>query len=111
MNKRYKVLRFIGSLYKVMGAALAIFTILGAIGSCLISIFSGSVMDSMMRSYSDYPGFSGLFSGVLGGVIAGFFLLLYGGISAALLYAFGELIFLLIDIEENTRSVAIRLNR
>ncbi|MEW6092672.1 MAG: hypothetical protein AB1531_01790 [Chloroflexota bacterium] len=111
MEKRYKVLRFIGSLYKVVGIILGIVTIIGALGSCVMSIFSGSMLDILSTNYGYSSGAGGLLSGLLGGVIFGGMLLLYGGITSTAIYAFGELLYLLIDMEENTRATTILLNR
>ncbi len=103
MEKRFKVLRFIGSVYKIIGIIVGVITVLGAIGFCALSAIGGSALSSLGNSYGYSSGAGGLFSGLLGGVIIGGFILLYGGITAITLYALGEGVYLFIDLEENTR--------
>ena len=111
MEKRYKILRLIGSVYKVIGIVAGVITIIGAIGSCAFSAIGGSAMDSLLNSYGNSYGASGLFSGVLSGFLLGGMILLYGGITAISLYALGEGIYLFIDLEENTRATAALLQQ
>jgi len=112
MEKRYRAIRFIGSLYKIIGMIVGVITVLGALGSCIFSALSGSILDNALsQTLGNSSGGIGLFSGLLGGVIVGIFLLIYGGIAATILYASGEAIFLLIDMEENTRTTAFLLQQ
>jgi len=111
MEKRYKILRLIGSVYKVIGIVAGVITVIGAIGSCALSAIGGSAMDSLFSSYGNSYGASGLFSGVLSGVLLGGMILLYGGITAISLYALGEGIYLFIDLEENTRATVALLQQ
>jgi hypothetical protein len=103
MEKRYKALRFIGSVYKVIGIIVGVIAILGAIGFCALSAIGGSALSSLSSSYGG-SGAGGLFSGLLGGVLAGGIILLYGGITALTMYALGEGVYLFIGLEENTRG-------
>lgn len=82
--KKYTALRFVGSLHKIVGAlvigvgALAFFT-----GFSRVSTYDPAV------PYANYVG--------LGVALACF-------VWGMIIFAFGELIYLLIDIEENTRT-------
>jgi len=113
MEKKFKALRFVATVYKVLGIIAGVLTILGSIGFCLFSILGGSLMNSMMNGLNNYGGGSaspaGLFGGIVGGVIVGVLILLYGGIASISLYAIGEGIYLFIGIEENTRTTALLL--
>jgi len=113
MEKKFKALRFVGSVYKVIGIIAGVLTIIGALGSCLFSILGGSLMTAAIDSFSNSGGGSsgpaGVLGGVVGGVILGVIILLYGGIASITLYAFGEGIYLLIGLEENTRTTALLL--
>ena len=116
MEKKFKALRFVGTIYKVIGIIAGVLTIIGSLGFCLISILGGSVINSVLNSVSNYGGGSssgpaGLFGGILGGVIIGGIILLYGGITSITLYALGEGIYLFIGIEENTRTTALLLQQ
>ncbi len=116
MEKKFKALRFVGTVYKVVGIIGGVLTILGALGFCLFSILGGSLMTSILNSASNtYGGGSsgpaGFLGGILGGVIMGGIILIYGGITSITLYAFGEGIYLLIALEENTRTTALLLQQ
>jgi hypothetical protein len=112
VEKRYRALRFIGSLYKVIGIILGVITILAALSSCIFSALSGSIIDNAIRQgFGNSSGGLGFFSGFLGGVIVGFILLLNGGIASTMLYAIGEAIYLFINVEENTRATVTLLQQ
>ena len=116
MEKKFKALRFVGTIYKVIGIIAGVLTVIGSLGFCLMSILGGSVINSILNSVSNYGGGSssgpaGLFGGILGGVVIGGIILLYGGITSITLYALGEGIYLFIGIEENTRTTAFLLQQ
>ena len=46
MEKKFKALRFVGTVYKVLGIIAGVLTAIGAIGSCLFSILGGSLITS-----------------------------------------------------------------
>jgi hypothetical protein len=108
MDKRYRALRTIGTIYKVIGAILAVITILGAIGICITSIAGGAAFNSILSQYSNS---AGTLSGIFGGVLLGFIVILYGGLMSVTMYGFGEGIYLLIALEENTRTTASLLQQ
>ena len=105
MEKKFKILRFIGTVYKVLGIITAVLTILGAAGICLTSVLGGAMIDQVQREFGEI-GPVGLMSGAAGGAIIGGFLLVWGTIIALLLLAAGEGIYLLLALEENTRTTA-----
>ena len=117
MGKKFKALRFVGTLYKIFGIITGVLTAIGAIGFCVMSILGGSLMGAAINSISNSvngissSGPTGIFSGIFAGVIAGGFILISGGITAITLYAAGEGIYLAIDLEENTRSTAFLLQQ
>ena len=91
--KKYKALRTIASILKVVGIIYGVLTILGALGAC-IALGAGA-------SYMYDEGL-----GIIMGILYGLLILIIGGIAALMMYAGGELIYLLIDVEENTRETA-----
>ena len=116
MEKKFKALRFVATVYKVIGIIGGVLTAVSAIGFCLFSILGGSLMNSVLNSVSNYNGGgssgpAGFLGGILGGVIIGGIILLYGVIGSITLYAFGEGIYLLIALEENTRTTALVLQQ
>ena len=105
MEKKFKILRFIGTVYRILGIITAVLTVLGAAGICLTSVLGGAMIDQVQRELGDI-GPLGLMSGAAGGAIIGGFLLVWGTITALLLLAAGEGIYLLLALEENTRTTA-----
>lgn len=110
MEKRYSALRILGTVYKVLGIIAAVLTVLAAVALCGTSVLGGAALDSMGREYGQDFGGGGMFGGVMGGVVLSVLSVLYGGIIAITLYAFGEMIYLLIALEENTRATAAMLH-
>ncbi|MFN3762518.1 MAG: hypothetical protein ACK4WK_04860, partial [Anaerolineae bacterium] len=89
MEKRYPILRVLSVIYKVLGGIVAALTALGAIGVCIAGIAGGSALGDLGRGFgTPMPAIGG----VVGGIITGLFLLLYGGFIAVTLYASGEMI-------------------
>lgn len=101
MEHRYRALRFIASVLKILGYIALGLTVLGALGSCALSLLGGGIMDQITGSNG-----SGMLGGVFGGLLIGVGVLLYGGIMSLMLIAGGEQIYLQIAIEENTRATA-----
>ena len=66
MEKKFKILRFIGGLYKVLGIITAVVTVLGAVAICLASILGGAIMDQVQSQFGDI-GPVGLMGGAAGG--------------------------------------------
>jgi hypothetical protein len=67
--------------------------------------------ETISRDLGADPDFANFFSSVFGGVFVGFILLLYGGFISLATYAFGEGIYLLLAMEENTRASSLLLQR
>ena len=110
MEKRYGVLRFISGFYKVVGIIMGVLTLLSALGICLTSILGTSLLNGMIQSMqnSGMPvGVGG--SMVVGGILAALGTLLFGALSALGTYAIGELISLLISLEQSSRTTATLL--
>lgn len=98
MEKKYRGLRFIGLLLKIIGVGELI------IGLASILLFPLILSDPNMIMFQ-YGG-KGLLpgSGLLIGIIAGVFLFLVGLVFGLLTFSAGELFNIFIAIEENTRA-------
>ncbi len=107
MEKKFQILRFVGTVYKVFGIIVGVITILGVIGACLVSVLGGATMDRLQEEL----GSAAPSMGIVGGIFAGFLLLLYGGGLAITLYAAGEGVYLLLALEENTRRTALAISQ
>lgn len=100
MKKRFGVLRVLSTVFKVLGIIVAVIAILGGLISLVMAFSNTDVFTSM--------GFEDTNSVFVGLVLA--LVVLVGGLlSAILVYGFGELLILLIAIEDNTLRTATLL--
>jgi hypothetical protein len=104
MEQRYQALHILSTVYKVLGVIAAGLTVLAILGVCAATVLSGTAMSRFGREFG-IP----MISGIFGGLIGILFLLLYGGGIAITLFAMGEGINLLLDLEANTRETAALL--
>jgi len=113
MEKHFRVLRLIGTIYKIVGIVVGAFTILSALGICVTSVVGGTAFENILQGLNPNGGGTGLgiLGGVLGGVIASLIIIIGGGIYAISIYALGEAVYLLIAMEENTRRTAGMLHK
>jgi len=98
MQEKYGFLPFAA---KVLRVVAWIFLVIGVIGSIFYGIATGSAANGV--------------AGGLAGGIAGFFIAVIGIIFSFLAWVFlltaRELLYLLMDVEENTRNTAERITR
>lgn len=105
MKKKYAALRTIGTIYKIIGAVIAIFTILGTIGVCIMGFAGGALFQGAANTLGSGSDIGSTEMG-FAGVFAALWLLILGAIASVSTYALGEGVFLLLDLEENTRKTA-----
>lgn len=109
MEKRYKVLRFVATLWKILAWITLGLGVLGSFGALLGGIL-GAAGPQFWRNLGLNPALFGS-----GGVVVGIIGFLVGLIVTAfqfvVLYATGELFSVLIAIEENTRATQLHLQR
>ena len=108
MEKKFKALRFIGTVWKILAWITLIIGVLSSVGMLLASIFGGGVLSQFGQQYGEMPGVAWAFS-VAGGIVAFIVSLIATIVNFLLLYAAGEFIYLLLAIEENTRLAAQRI--
>jgi len=101
MESKFRVLRIIGTLWKVLAWITLIGGILLAIGILLAGLLGsgGVLLRQFGQDPSVMPGAVGIVSGIAGFIISAIISIIY----FLVLYAVGELIYLLLAIEENTR--------
>ncbi len=107
MERRYRALRIIADIYRLLGYIVAAVTILAILAICGLSVASGTVVESFSRDIGINSSGAGVAGSIVGGLLLSLVVLLYGGIVAVSLIAFGEGIYLLIAVEENTRKTAL----
>jgi len=103
METKFTALNTIASIFKIIGMITAILTLLVVIGICATSILGGAALDSFSRDFGG-SGTPGIFSGIIGGLLISFFVIINGGGLALSFFAMGEVIFVLLSLEENTRA-------
>jgi ABC-type multidrug transport system fused ATPase/permease subunit len=102
MKKKYRALRIISWVYRI----LAILVLIGAVVGAVLSVVGPTAL-GVPPTPENTALVSNLSLGPIGAVIS-----LVSGIFVALgLYAFGQLFQLLIDLEENTRGTTLLLQR
>jgi hypothetical protein len=102
--KRFAILRFFGSLLKVLAWIFLVLSILGAIGA----VVAGTALLPILSQW--IPEGSMLVS-MGGGIVAGIVSVLIGLLYFVLFYAFGEYVQVSLAVEENTRLTAALLLR
>lgn len=107
MQKKFTVLRVVGTIYKVLAWVVLVFGLLGSCGMIAVGAMPGILGAGSGGRGTDALGLGAM--GMVGGVIGGLGLLLYVAFIFLFLYAFGEVIYLLVSLEENTRLTAERL--
>ena len=93
MKKRFGVLRVLANVLKVLGIIAAAGAVLGGIGT-LIASFVGGDLWSMIGYDSG--------AGILVGLMGSFAIVVVGLVYAVMLYGYGELLMLLLSMEDNT---------
>lgn len=109
MEKRYRALRIISTLYKILGAIVLVIAVLSAIGLCLAGVLGGTALQGLSNDLGSNGAAMGFLGSAFGGIIVGLASLIGGGLSGLSLFAMGEGISLAIAVEENTRATAIAL--
>ncbi len=93
MKKRFGVLKILAAVLKVLGIVVAAFAALGGLGALIMSFAGGGLLSTF-----GYDANSGFFVGL----ISSFGIVIVGVFYAVMLYGFGELIMLLLSMEDNT---------
>ncbi len=102
--RRFGVLRFIGTLLKVIAWIILIVAILGAIGA-------GIAGGQLLQVLGNTAAAGQVLASPAGGIVAGIAILLFGLIYFLALYATGESVHMQLAVEENTRLTAALLLR
>lgn len=110
MPKRYRILRLIGTLYKIIGVVAGIAFLLASLGACVSGLIGGAALAGTF-GLDNGTGTAGTAVTFVTGLVAAILILIYGLLVGLGLYAFGEAIYLLIALEENTRGTVALLER
>jgi hypothetical protein len=103
MQKKFGALRAIGTILKILGIIEAVLAFAGMVTIIVISSVMGNVL-TIGQFFVDLGG-----SAILLGIGVGLLFFFVTFIGAIGMYGLGELIYLLIATEENTRATVIML--
>lgn len=93
MKKRFGVLRILATVLKILGIVVAAFAVLGGLGSLIMSFAGGDLFSALGVDAN---------SGFFVALISSFSIVIVGILYAAFLYGYGELLMLLLSMEDNT---------
>ena len=93
MKKRFGVLRLIATILKVLGIVVAALGVLGGLGTLIMSFAGGDLFSALGVDAN---------SGFFVGLISSFGIVIVGAFYAVFFYGFGELLMLLLSMEDNT---------
>lgn len=102
--KRFAMLRFFGSLLKVLSWIFLVLAIVAAVGAAIAG-------NSALPLLQDSLGANAALVSAGGGIISGLVVLLIGLFYFVVFYAMGEYVHLALAVEENTRLTAALLLR
>ncbi len=108
MEKKFRVLRIVALIWKVIAWFFLVVSILGGCGTLVIALWAAQSTGSISRGVSPALGL-GIMGGVLGGVVTALVAIFIGMLYFISLYAFSELIEVMLALEENTRTTAEQL--
>ena len=111
MEKKFKVLRIIGTIWKVMAWVELVLGLISSVIVLLVGIFSAGVLRSFADQAQQMMPLASQMIGLPGGIVGFIVLLVITVITFLMIYAVGELIYLMVAIEENTRLATRQLQR
>jgi len=106
MDKRFRSLRIIGTVLKVLAWIVLVGGMLGAVGMIVGGGLFGGSGAPRLGDLGGQFGDLGTLAGVLGGLVGGIGLFFVSVVQFLVLYATGDAIYLALAIEENTRETA-----
>jgi len=101
MEKRFTVLRIIASLYKIIAWVVLALGVLGAVAAVVFPAVLTSLAEEQFGAL--------MLGSVMGGVLAAIAVLIVAVVHFLVFYAVGELLYLALAVEENTRETAYYL--
>jgi hypothetical protein len=108
MEKKFRALRIVSVVFKVLAWVTLVGGILSALGAVVLGVLSVGTMDRMPELRNLMPLMAGG-SGIVAGILSALGILASSLVGFVLLYAYAEAIYLAIAIEQNTRECAYHL--
>ncbi len=102
MKKRFQILHIIATIFRILGIVTAAVALVLALITLVMSMAGGQVWQLIGIDAN---------IGFFGSLIAAFLIVLVGALKALMLYGAGELITLLLSIEENSHNTVLLLEK
>jgi hypothetical protein len=93
MKKRFGVIRILATVLKILGIVVAAVAVLGGLGTLIMSFVGGDLFSAFGIDAN---------SGFFVALISSFSIVIFGIFNAVILYGYGELLMLLLSMEDNT---------
>jgi hypothetical protein len=100
MQKKYRVLRIVATIWKVIAWIVLVVSVLGGCLTLVLGVVGGAAARSANL---------GLGGGLIGGLVTALVAIFLGVLYFVSLYAFAELVDVMLALEENTRTTAEQL--
>jgi hypothetical protein len=108
MERTFTAMKVMGTAYRILGGIVAVLTVIGAIGFCVMGYLGNTTLDLLLALI----GFSGAkIWSILAGLIMGALTLISGGAMAVTFFGLADGVSLMIALEENSRVSAQLLHR
>ena len=104
MEKKFRALRIIGTVFKILAWITLALGVLAALGVLVSGVMGGAVLSPQASRMM-----GGMMGRLLGGIVGGLLTLIASVIYFMVLYAAGEFIYLGLAVEENTRETTTLL--
>lgn len=101
MEKKFKVLRIVAFVWKVVAWVILVFSVLGGCGALVATLMAGNQLARQSAALG-----LGTLGGAVGGVVMALGAILLGVFYFISLYAVAEMIDVVLALEENTRATA-----
>jgi hypothetical protein len=102
MEKKFKILRIVATIWKVIAWIVLVVSVLGGCGSLVFGLMAGGAGGRGGDAL-------GLGLGALSGVVTALVAIFVGILYFIFLYAFSEIVDVMLALEENTRATAEQL--
>ena len=102
MKKRFGVLIIIGNILKILGIVVGALSLLGGLIALVLS-FAGGQFWSLFGLNANNALFTGIATALS--------LIILGSLYALFIYGYGELVFLLISLEDNTHKTVALMDK
>ncbi|MGD2252445.1 MAG: hypothetical protein PVF70_05950 [Anaerolineales bacterium] len=108
MERTFTAVKVMGTAYRILGGIVAVLTVIGAIGFCVMGYLGNTTLDIWLAIL----GFSGArIWSILAGLILGGLTLISGAALAVTFFGLADGVSLMLALEENTRVSAQLLHR